>query len=82
MIDLGKWRPWIIPVGLEWQVISPPSNDSTYLDIGMHFGTGIEYRIIDQISIGIDLRYHWSSKSTNAGAVSFLTTGGYIGFNF
>lgn len=82
MIELGKWRPWIIPVGLEWQVISPPSDDTTYLDIGMHFGTGIEYRIIDQISIGIDLRYHWSANSTNAGAVSFLTTGGYIGFNF
>ena len=81
-IELGQWRPWIIPIGLEWQVISPPSNNTSYLDVGATFGAGIDYRIIKEISVGLDLRYHWSSKTTNAGAVSFITSGLYLGFNF
>ena len=81
-IEMGQLRPWIIPFGLEFQVISPPSDDSTYLDYGLSFGAGIDYMITKEISIGLDLRYHWSAETTNAGAVSFLTGGLYLGLNF
>ena len=32
-------------VGLDFHVISPPSNQTQYLDIGLQFGAGFEYRI-------------------------------------
>jgi hypothetical protein len=43
--------PWIIPVGLDFHVISPPSNQTQYLDIGVQFGAGAEYRIWKDDSI-------------------------------
>jgi len=81
-IDMGQVRPWIIPVGLEFLVISPPSNDTNYLDLGLNFGAGIEYRLIKEISVGLDFRYHFSFNTTNARSVDFVTTGVYIGFNY
>ncbi|TSA00992.1 MAG: hypothetical protein D4R81_06855, partial [Nitrospiraceae bacterium] len=40
-----NFQPWIIPVGLDFHVISPTSSQTNYLDIGVQFGTGAEYRI-------------------------------------
>jgi hypothetical protein len=34
------FQPWVIPVGLDFHVISPPSNQTNYLDIGVQFGVG------------------------------------------
>ena len=34
----GAFRPWLIPVGLDIHVISPPSNQTQYLDVGVQFG--------------------------------------------
>ena len=41
----SKIRPWVIPPGLDFQVISPPSNQTQYLNIGVQFGTGFEYEV-------------------------------------
>ncbi|MGH8507107.1 MAG: hypothetical protein ACREVH_00095 [Gammaproteobacteria bacterium] len=54
----SKLRPWIIPAGLDFNVISPPSDAATYLDVGVQFGAGVEYEIIPGIKFGIDGRYH------------------------
>jgi hypothetical protein len=40
----SKLRPWVIPVGLDFHVISPPSNQTNYLDIGVQFGLGSRCR--------------------------------------
>ncbi|MGH8490757.1 MAG: coiled-coil domain-containing protein [Gammaproteobacteria bacterium] len=54
----SKLRPWIIPAGLDFNVISPPSDAATYLDVGVQFAAGVEYEIIPGIKFGIDGRYH------------------------
>ncbi|MGH8532177.1 MAG: hypothetical protein ACREV1_05455 [Gammaproteobacteria bacterium] len=54
----SKLRPWIIPAGLDFNVISPPSDAATYLDVGVQFGAGVEYEIIPGMKFGIDGRYH------------------------
>lgn len=82
-IDLyeGKLRPWIIPAGLVFLVNSPPSNDTTYLDIGYQFGAGIEYRILEPLSIGVDYRYTIASGEPNL-KTTYSTLAFYMGINF
>ncbi|MCP4243844.1 MAG: hypothetical protein QF890_16855 [Myxococcota bacterium] len=53
----GRFRPFVIPIGLSFLVKSPPSNDTTYLDVGLHFGGGLDILIIDRVSVGVDVRY-------------------------
>ncbi len=64
-LEGSRIRPWVIPIGLDINVISPPSDSATVTDIGMLFGAGVDYEIIDGIFIGIDGRYHWSADETN-----------------
>ncbi len=59
------FQPWIIPVGLDFHVISPPSNQTQYLDIGVQFGAGAEYRIWKELWLGMDARYHLASGAIN-----------------
>lgn len=61
----SKLRPWIIPVGLDFNVISPPSDAATYLDVGAQFGVGAEYEILPGIKFGLDGRYHLVSNISN-----------------
>ena len=75
-------RPWVIPAGMAMFVDSPPSNDSTYLDIGLHCGAGLDFRIQKSVSLGIDWRYNWKADLDRAGAPHWMTAGGYLGFNF
>lgn len=77
----GKLRPWIIPVGLAFLVNSPPSNDTTYLDIGYHAGVGIEYMVMDIMSIGVDYRYTIASGDSGVKA-TYGTAAAYVGINF
>ena len=44
----SKIRPWVVPIGLDFHVISPPSNQIQYLDIGVQFGAGEE----DAVDVG------------------------------
>ena len=56
----SRFRPWIIPVGLDFHVISPPSNDTTVLDIGAQFAAGAQYRVWKAIHLGLDGRFSLS----------------------
>ncbi|MGH9896380.1 MAG: hypothetical protein ACREA0_31175, partial [bacterium] len=62
-----KIRPWIIPAGLDFHVISPPSDAATVLDIGVQFAGGVEYEIIPGIKFGVDARYHLTGNETDTG---------------
>ena len=48
-------QPWIIPVGLDFHVISPSSNQTTVLDIGVQFGAGVGYRVWKELSFPASL---------------------------
>jgi hypothetical protein len=77
----GKFRPWVIPAGVAFLVASPPSNDSTYLDIAYHVGVGAEYRFIPDFSTGVDVRYNFAANEANTGN-SGGTADFYLGLNF
>jgi len=74
-------RPWIIPIGLDFHVISPPSNATTYLDIGVQFGAGAEYRLYKAFHLGLDGRFHLASGATQT-TNNFGTAGVYLGIAF
>ncbi|MGH8497859.1 MAG: hypothetical protein ACRERV_03490 [Methylococcales bacterium] len=74
-------RPWIIPIGLDIHVISPPSNAATVLMAGMQFGGGLEYTLWKNIVAGADARYHWAQKIDGSDP-RFWQVGGYLGFKF
>jgi hypothetical protein len=75
------FQPWLIPAGLDFHVISPTSSQINYLDIGVQFGGGAEYRVWKELWLGIDSRFHVASNQTNT-VNNFWTTGiyGAIGF--
>ncbi len=77
----GQLRPWIIPAGLVFLVNSPPSDDTTYLDVGYHLGAGLEYRFVPQVSVGLDYRYTiaFSQPGINSSYGSYAL---YLGLNF
>jgi hypothetical protein len=77
----SDFQPWIIPVGLDFHVISPPSNQTTVLDIGVQFGAGAEYRIWKELWLGVDARYHLASNQTNT-VNNYGTVGAYVGIGF
>jgi hypothetical protein len=76
-----NFQPWIIPVGLDFHVISPPSNQGNYLDIGVQFGAGAEYRIWKELWLGVDGRFHLASNQTNI-VNNYGTVGAYVGIGF
>ena len=91
----GDFRPWIIPFGLAINVVSPPSSGVTVLNPGLMLGTGLEYRIWQDLWVGTDFRYQFTGgdlnyRTTTAdGTVDLnqtptqgLTAGGYIGIGF
>jgi len=74
-------RPWIIPVGLDINVISPPSDGGTYINAGMVFAGGVEWNFWENMVIGTDVRYHWSPQIQGVDP-RFWQAGGYLGFKF
>ena len=77
----GRFRPFVIPIGLAFLVNSPPSNDTTYLDLGLHFGGGLDVLIVDRVSIGWDARYTYGFEQSNT-HTRYWSTGGYVALNF
>ncbi|NKB82337.1 MAG: hypothetical protein GKS05_10710 [Nitrospirales bacterium] len=77
----SRFRPWIIPVGLGFHVISPPSNDTTVLDIGAQFAVGAQYRLWKAFHLGVDGRYHVTTDQTDTNN-NFGTAGAYVGIAF
>ena len=76
-----NFQPWVIPVGLDFHVISPTSSQTNYLDVGVQFGTGAEYRIWKELWLGVDGRFHLASNQTNT-TNNFGTVGAYVGIGF
>ena len=77
----SAFRPWIIPIGLDFHVISPPSNATQYLDIGVQFGAGFEYQVWKAIKLGVDARYHVTARMTNTNN-DYFQAGPYVGISF
>ncbi|ALA60366.1 hypothetical protein [Nitrospira moscoviensis] len=77
----SAFRPWLIPVGLDIHVISPPSNQTQYLDVGVQFGAGFEYAVWKAIRLGMDARYHVTANMTNT-TNSYMQVGPYVGIAF
>ncbi|MGV7228341.1 MAG: hypothetical protein ACQ9IQ_06745 [Nitrospirales bacterium] len=77
----SRIRPWIIPAGLDFHVISPPSNDTTVLDIGVQWAVGVQYRVWKAIHLGIDGRFHLATGQTDT-TNNFGTAGAYVGLAF
>lgn len=75
-------QPFIIPIGLAFLVNSPPTDNATYLDLGLVFAGGIDYKIHRLVSVGMDVRYTWSLGEAEMTDNSYLSAGGYVGVNF
>ena len=80
-LEGSQLRPWIIPIGLDFHVISPPSNTTTVLDIGVQFGAGLEYHLFRAFHLGLDGRFHLASGQTQT-TNNFGTVGAYVGIMF
>lgn len=78
----SKFRPWLIPVGLELNILGVPSNAVSVLNSGMQFGAGAEYDLFKGIVLGADARYHYSTSRIDGTPTDGFTTGGYLGFKF
>lgn len=78
----SKLRPWIIPVGLDFNIISPPSDAVTVLNTGMQFGAGVDYELFRGIVAGLDGRYHWTPDDVDGVETDGFTLGGSVGFQF
>ncbi|MGZ5029613.1 MAG: hypothetical protein ACXWAT_06260 [Methylobacter sp.] len=78
----SKFRPWLIPAGLDINIISPPSSAITVMDTGMQFGAGADYELYKGIMIGADGRYHHSFDNIDGVNTDGFTLGGSLGFKF
>ncbi|NOT79909.1 MAG: outer membrane beta-barrel protein [Bacteriovoracaceae bacterium] len=78
---LGNFRPWIIPIGLAFMVNSPPSNTTSYLDVGYHIATGAEYMLHEKLSLGADVR-HTAGSGDPGLKMKYTSYAGYVGINF
>ena len=78
----SKFRPWIIPVGLEMNILGTPSDAVSVLNSGMQFGGGVEYELYRGIVLGADTRYHYSTSNLDGTPTDGLNAGGYVGFKF
>lgn len=90
----GNLRPWVIPFGLAINVVSPPSSGVTVLNPGLMLGTGLEYRVWQDIWVGTDFRYQFTggdlNYKTNIGNTTVLQStptqglqaGAYLGIGF
>ena len=76
------FRPWLVPVGFELSVISPPSDAITVLNPGLQFGLGADYRIWDNLYVGADARYHYAPDNVDGVNTNGVTAGGYVGIGF
>ena len=78
----SAFRPWLIPVGFELNVISPPSDAITVLEPGMVFGVGADYKIWKNLYVGADVRYHYAPGNVDGININTLNAGGYLGIGF
>ncbi|MDQ7008256.1 MAG: hypothetical protein Q9Q40_13610 [Acidobacteriota bacterium] len=80
-LEGSKIRPWIIPVGFDVNVISPPSDAATVLELGAVFGGGVDYELLPNIFLGLDARYHYVPGFTNTDNNFAATVNNVLGAN-
>ncbi|HEY8098395.1 MAG TPA: hypothetical protein VIE65_20220, partial [Methylobacter sp.] len=78
----SKFRPWLIPAGLDINIISPPSSAITVMNTGMQFGAGAEYELLKGIVLGADGRYHKTFDSIDGVNTNGFTLGSSVGFKW
>jgi hypothetical protein len=78
----SRLRPWLIPAGLDINILGVPSNAVSVLNAGLQSGAGFEYDIFRGIVLGTDVRYHYSTSKLDGTPTDGFTTGGYVGFKF
>ena len=78
----SAFRPWLIPVGLEVNVVSPPSSAITVLNPGMQFGAGADYNVWKNLYLGGDVRYHYAPGTVDGVNTNGVSAGGYLGIGF
>jgi outer membrane murein-binding lipoprotein Lpp len=78
----SSFRPWLIPVGFELNIISPPSDAITVMTPGMQFGFGADYKVWKDIYVGADARYHYAPSKVDGVDTNGFTAGGYLGLGF
>lgn len=78
----SKFRPWLIPVGLDINILGVPSNAVSVMNAGMNFGAGAEYDLFRGIVLGSDVRYHYSTSKLDGTPTDGFSAGGYLGFKF
>jgi hypothetical protein len=78
----SNFRPWVIPAGFAFHVISPPSDGVTVSTVGVQFAAGADYKIWKDIYAGADFRYHLTSNATDGVNVDGYTAGGYVSLGF
>ena len=78
----SRLRPWLIPAGLDINILGVPSNAVSVLNAGLQSGAGFEYDIYRGIVLGTDVRYHYSTSKLDGTPTDGFTTGGYVGFKF
>lgn len=78
----SKFRPWLIPIGFDLNILGVPSNAVSVLNPGMQFGGGVEYELYRGIVIGADTRYHYATRDTDGTDTNGFSAGGSIGFKF
>ena len=80
--DDRKLRPWIIPVGWEFQIFSPPPHSMQMWEIGGVAGIGMDVHVWDRIWVGVEGRYHYQYTDNTGINGNFYTAGGYAGFSW
>ena len=78
----SDFRPWIIPAGMAFNIISPPSDSNTFVAPGVMFGLGFDYRIWDNLFFGMNGRYDWVANEMDGVKASYYQVGGFIGAGF
>ena len=78
----SNFRPWVIPAGFAFHVISPPSDGVSYTTVGVQFAAGADYKVWKDIYVGSDIRYHLTSNATDGVNVDGMTAGGYVSLGF
>jgi hypothetical protein len=79
---LSLIRPWIIPIGLTFNVNTPVNKAITNISVGGTSGIGVERMFWNnRLSLGVDFRYYWGPDIPDENLAHF-TTGGYVGINF
>ncbi len=77
----GRLRPWVIPVGLDISAIGPFTSSHEHLEVGLTFGMGVDYKVTQKIVFGLAARYDAGFGQPGVDTSDF-TVGGFIGISY